>query len=41
MPNIKALGLVVLDKYIFKDFPYISLFETSDPGGGVNFDPGA
>ena len=33
MPNIKAIGLVVLDKYISKGFPYISLFETSDPWG--------
>ena len=23
----------------FKDFPYISLYKTSDPWGGANFDP--
>ena len=39
MPNMKALGLAVSDKKIFKGFPYITLCKTGDPWGGANFDP--
>ena len=34
VPNIKDLGLLVLNKKIFKGFPYISLCKTSGPLGG-------
>ena len=34
MPNIKVLGLVVSDKIIFSNSPYISLCKTCDPGAG-------
>ena len=30
IPNINALGLVVLDKKRFLCFPYISLYKTCD-----------
>ena len=31
---MKALGLMVTDKKIFKGYPYISVYKTNDPGAG-------
>ena len=39
MPNIKALGLVVSEKKIFKSFPIYLNIKTFDPWGGAVFDP--
>ena len=39
MPNIKALGLIVSEKKIFKSFPIYFNVETLDPWGGAIFDP--
>jgi len=36
---MKALGQAVLEKKIFKGFPYITLCKTKGPWGGANFDP--
>ena len=38
MPNIKALGLVVSEKKIFKSFPIYFNVKTFDPWGGAIFD---
>ena len=38
MQNIKALGLVVLDKKIFSRCPYISHCKIVDPRGGYNLE---
>ena len=40
-PNMKALGLIVTDKTIFKGNPYISLCKTDDPGARSVLTPGA
>ena len=37
IPNIKALGPVVLDKKIVSPFPYISLCKILDPRNGAIF----
>ena len=39
MPNIKALGLVVSEKKIFKNFTIYFNVKTFDPWGGAIFDP--
>ena len=39
MPNIKALGLVVSQKKIFKSFPIYFNVKTVGPWGGAIFDP--
>ena len=39
MPNIKALGLKVLDKKIISCFSYVSLCKTCDPQVGSIFGP--
>ena len=37
--NMKALGLMVLEKKIFYVFPIVSLWELMTPWGGAIFDP--
>ena len=39
MPNIKALGLIVSEKKIFKSFTIYFNVKTFDPRGGAIFDP--
>ena len=39
MPNMKALGLIVSEKKIFKVFSYINLCKTCDPPGRGHFWP--
>ena len=39
--NLKALGLVVLEKKIFYVFPIVSLWELMTPGAGPFLSPGA
>ena len=39
--NMKALGLVVLEKKIFYVFPIVSLWELMTPGAGPFLTPGA
>ena len=40
MPIIKALGIVVSDKKIFHDSPYINLCKIFDQGAGPFLAPG-
>ena len=40
IPNIKALGLALLDKKMFSYFPYISICKTCDPRAGPFLVPG-
>ena len=41
IPNIKALGLMALDKKIFPVSPYINLCKICDPGVGPFLAQGA